>query len=134
MSIKGRTDLKEDFEIGKRATQEKFEDLIESTFNQIEDSLLQGPIGITGKRGLLGPDGLTSFNGLIGPDGVNFNNGLLGPTGSSHYMGLWLDVDGTIPLSPTAIGSTGQVIISPTAVYICNNTDSWILIGATSIF
>ncbi len=121
MSIKGRTDLKSEFENGKRATAEKFEDLIDSSFNQYEDSLLLGPIGITGKRGLLGPDGLTSFNGLIGP------------VGATHYIGLWLDSGATTVNGPTSSGTSGQVVIGSTSVYICYSNNNWIKIqGETS--
>jgi len=65
MSIKGRTDLKSEFEHGKAATAEKFEDLIDSSFNRYEDSILAGPIGMTGTLGLwlsesIAPTGSTS--------------------------------------------------------------------------
>lgn len=134
MSSKSRINLKLEFVSGTAATQTKFENIIDSSYNTSEDSILLGPIGQTGNRGLVGPIGLTSYNGLIGPGGTAFNNGLLGPTGPTHYLGLWLDLTGSTPGSSAATGSTGQVIISGTSIYICKSTNSWILIGATTTF
>ena len=134
MSSKSRINLKTEFVSGTAATQTKFEDLIDSSFNTYEDSVLLGPTGQTGTNGLVGPSGVTSYNGLIGPSGPGFDNGLLGPTGSVHYLGLWLDLSGPIPATSGATGSTGQVVISGTSVYVCNSINSWILIGATATF
>jgi hypothetical protein len=134
MSSKSRINLKTEFVSGTAATQTKFENLIDSAYNTNEDSVLMGPIGLTGTKGLVGPTGTTSYNGLIGPSGSAFNNGLLGPTGATHYLGLWLDQSGATPGSSASAGSTGQVIISGTAVYVCGGLNSWILIGATTIF
>ena len=134
MSSKSRINLKTEFVSGTAATQTKFENLIDSSYNTNEDSVLLGPVGLTGTRGLVGPTGVTSYNGLIGPSGSAFNNGLLGPTGATHYLGLWLDLSGATPGSSAATGSTGQVVISGTAVYVCGGLNSWILIGATTTF
>jgi hypothetical protein len=134
MSSKSRINLKTAFASGTAATQSKFEDLIDSSFNTYQDSVLLGPSGQTGTNGLVGPVGVTSYNGLIGPSGSAFNNGLLGPTGATHYLGLWLDLSGATPGSSAATGSTGQVVISGTSVYVCGGLNSWILIGATTTF
>jgi hypothetical protein len=122
MSSKSRINLKTAFASGTAATQSKFEDLIDSSYNTTNDSVLMGPIGLTGTMGLIGPTGSTSYNGL------------LGPTGATHYLGLWLDLSGATPGSSAATGSTGQVVISGTAVYVCGGLNSWILIGATTTF
>ena len=122
MSSKSRINLKTEFVSGTAATQTKFENLIDSAYNTNEDSVLMGPIGLTGTKGLVGPTGTTSYNGLIGP------------VGSTHYLGLWLDLSGSTPGSSAATGSTGQVVISGTAVYVCKSTNSSILIGATTTF
>jgi len=134
MSIKSRNDLKTQFVSGTAATQDKFNDVFDSSYNRNDDSLLHGPIGQTGTNGLVGPSGVTSYNGLIGPSGATFNNGLIGPDGNTHYLGLWLDLSGPIPATSGATGSTGQVVISGTSVYICNSINSWIVIGATATF
>ena len=133
MSSKSRINLKNEFVSGTAATQSKFEDLIDSSFNTYDDSVLVGPVGLTGTNGLVGPSGATHYNGLLGPDGATHYKGLLGPDGATHYIGLWLS-DNASPTGPTAPGSTGQVIISGTSIYICSSLDNWILIGATSIF
>ena len=122
MSSKSRINLKTEFVSGTAATQSKFEDLIDSAINLYEDSVLLGPIGSTGTRGLVGPAGVTSYNGVKGPDGA------------THYLGLWLDLNGATPGSSAATGSTGQIVISGTSVYVCKGLNSWILIGATSTF
>jgi hypothetical protein len=122
MSTKSRINLKNDFVSGTAATQSKFEDLIDSSYNTYQDSVLLGPSGQTGTNGLVGPSGVTSYNGLKGPDGA------------THYLGLWLDQSGATPGSSASTGSTGQVVISGTSVYICGGLNSWILIGATTTF
>ena len=122
MSTKSRINLKNDFVSGTAATQSKFEDLIDSSYNTYQDSILLGPSGQTGTNGLVGPTGVTSYNGLKGPDGA------------THYLGLWLDQSGATPGSSGSTGSTGQVVISGTSVYICGGLNSWILIGATTTF
>jgi hypothetical protein len=122
MSSQSRINLKTAFASGTAATQSKFEDLIDSSYNTTNDSVLMGPIGLTGTRGLVGPTGVTSYNGVKGPDGA------------THYLGLWLDLSGSTPGSSASTGSTGQVVISGTAVYVCGGLNSWILIGATTTF
>lgn len=122
MSSKSRINLKTEFVSGTAATQSKFEDLIDSSYNTNEDSVLLGPIGLTGTRGLVGPTGTTSYNGVKGPEGA------------THYLGLWLDLTGSTPGSSGSTGSTGQVIISGTSIYVCKSINSWIKIGATSTF
>jgi hypothetical protein len=122
MSSKSRINLKTEFVSGTAATQTKFENLIDSSYNTNEDSVLMGPIGLTGTKGLVGPTGTTSYNGVKGPDGA------------THYLGLWLDQSGATPGSSASTGSTGQVVISGTAVYVCSGLNSWILIGATTTF
>jgi len=134
MSIINRNALKAEFVSGTAATESKFEDVFDSHYNVYEDSVLLGPVGITGNYGLVGPSGPTSYNGLIGPDGATHYNGLLGPTGATHYVGLWLDSSGATTVSgPTATGATGQVVIGGTSVYVCISSNNWILLtGATS--
>ena len=110
MSIINRNTLKSKFETGKLATQSNFEDLIDSSFNRNEDSILLGPTGVTGQWGLLGPTGGT-------------------------YIGLHL-IGGTGPTGTTSIGSTGQVYIGlsgPTAnLYIHNGTQWFRFVGSTA--
>lgn len=133
MAIKNRTQLKSEFVSGTAATATKFEDLFDSHFNKYEDSVLNGPVGLTGTNGLIGPSGAEFYNGLIGPDGDEFFNGLIGPTGATHFTGLWLDLLSGEPLGPSAAGLTGQVIISSENIYICSSLNNWIKIeGATS--
>jgi hypothetical protein len=122
MSSQSRINLKTAFASGTAATQSKFEDLIDSSYNTTNDSVLMGPIGLTGTKGLVGPIGSTSYNGVKGPDGA------------THYLGLWLDQSGSTPGSSASTGSTGQVVISGTSVYVCGGLNSWILIGATTTF
>lgn len=50
--MENRQNLKELFSNGTRATQEKFESFIDSTFNKEDDSILEGPMGMTGQIGL----------------------------------------------------------------------------------
>lgn len=126
MSIKSRINLKNEFVSGTAATQTKFEDLIESTYNTNDDSVLIGPMGLTGTNGLVGPAGSTHYNGLIGPDGA------------THYIGLWMDFGGSAPTGPTAAGSPGQVIYedgpSGPYLYICVAEDLWIRVNAEDTF
>jgi hypothetical protein len=101
MSVINRNSLKAEFQEGNMATQEYFADLIDSSYNRAEDSLLMGPLGLTGKYGLQGPTGGTYV-------------------GMYHYNAL-------APVGPTAPGSTGQVIIKPTGttgayMYVHNGT------------
>lgn len=134
MSSITRITLKTQFAAGTAATATKFGNLIDSAYNTNEDSVLIGPIGLTGTNGLVGPSGATHYNGLIGPSGATHYNGIIGPVGATHYTGLWLDLIGSTPGTAGSAGSTGQVIISGSDVYICKGLNSWILIGATTTF
>lgn len=79
MSIISRNSLKASFVSGTAATQTKFDDLFDSMFNKNDDSLLEGPVGMTGIKGLWldetsgAPTGATSIGStgqvvLDGPD------------------------------------------------------------------
>jgi len=52
MSIKTRTQLVAQTQTGQPATASKFEDMIDSAYNKAEDSILAGPLGMTGTVGL----------------------------------------------------------------------------------
>jgi hypothetical protein len=123
MSILSRNALKSEFTSGTAATSSKFEDVFDSTYNLKDDSVLLGPVGITGSYGILGPDGGTY-------------NGLIGPTGSTFFNGLWMS-SGSTPGSSASAGKTGETIIKiigPSAnVYIHNGTQ-WIKIEGISSF
>ena len=110
MAIKTRNTLKGLFAAGTAATQSKFDDLFDSHFNKGEDSILNGPVGLTGQNGLLGPSGATFYNGLLGRTGVT------GPTASY------------------SAGTTGEVILDGTAAYIHTGTVWFKITGATSVF
>lgn len=95
MAIKARIDLKSDFENGKQATAEKFKDLIDSSYNVYEDSLLQGPLGMTGKTGLW-------LSGPTAPTGPT-SNGIQGEVivdGSEIYIcyqtNSWIKITGDV--------------------------------------
>lgn len=123
MSIKNRNTLKAEFTSGLAATQEKFENVIDSSYNREEDSVLMGPTGITGTFGLIGPIGGT-------------HNGVKGPAGSTHYIGLFLSTLGTAPTGPVSSGMTGEVFLgasgSTAYAYIHDGTN-WIrFIGETN--
>ena len=104
-------ELKAEFSNGNQATEESFGNLIDSMYIKSEDSLLLGPLGLTG------------------------NYGLLGPSGGTH-IGLYLS-GSTAPTGYTASGSTGQVIISITGgtgyVYL-HNGNQWLKIEASASF
>ena len=85
MSVINRNSLKAEFQEGSMATEAYFADFIDSTYNRAEDSVLMGPLGMTGKYGLLGPTGGTT-------------------------IGMYI-VNATQPASSSAAGSTGEVII-----------------------
>lgn len=124
MSITSRNNLKTEFISGTAATQAKFNDLIDSSYNTSDDSILIGPLGMTGSNGLVGPSGATSYNGLIGP----------GIPGNQVYPGLWIS-PGPTPALPSSVGSTGQVVFDTAnaAFYICLSTNNWIQVkGSTS--
>ena len=136
MSIKTRNTLKSEFVSGTAATQSKFEDIFDSQYNKAEDSVLIGPVGLTGTNGLVGPDGATHYNGLIGPSDSHHNglvgptgdlhyNGLIGPPGATHHFGLWYDNSGYVPGGANSLGTTGQTIIDSGVIYICVATNTW---------
>lgn len=133
MALKNRSTLKGEFSAGNQATEEKFGNLIDSSYNKQDDSVLMGPVGITGSYGLLGPTGGT-YRGLLGPSGSTSVYGLLGPTGSTSYYGLFIS-QGSTPAGPTAPGTLGEVFISlgaSPAMYVYNGT-YWVkFAGSTS--
>ena len=110
MAITKRSDLKDEFVDGQPATQEGFADMIDSAYNRAEDSVLMGPLGQTGKYGLLGPTGGT-------------------------YMGMYI-ISNTNQINPYWPGSTGQMIfqLGTTGVnmYIHNGTQWFKFVGATA--
>ena len=124
MSVINRTSLKAEFATGNRATSSYFEDLIDSAFNKAEDSVILGPVGITGKSGLIGPTGST-------------HNGLIGPSGATFYTGFYLI--GTTPGATNSPGSIGQVAfnnnVGSTSVdmYI-HNGSQWFKFSGTNTF
>jgi hypothetical protein len=121
MSVKNRNTLKSAFSNGLMATEENFEDLIDSPYSRAEDSVLMGPVGITGTFGLIGPTGGTY-------------NGLIGPSGSTYYIGLFLGT--TAPTGPSSSGRSGEVIFDSIGatpyVYIHNGVSWFRLVGATN--
>jgi hypothetical protein len=123
MSVKNRNTLKSDFSNGMMATEEKFSDMIDSPYNRAEDSVLMGPVGITGTFGLIGPAGGT-YNGLKGPEG---------PT---HHIGLFISTSINAPTGPTSNGIPGEVYFENTGVtaytYIHNGLSWFRIIGATN--
>lgn len=63
MSIKTRTQLTAQTATGQPATAAKFEDMIDSAYNKADDSILAGPLGITGSIGLwISATAPTAFN------------------------------------------------------------------------
>jgi hypothetical protein len=92
--IKTLNQLKSLFSTGNQATEDSFEDLIDSYYGKAEDSILIGPLGLTGTYGLIGPSGGT-YLGLLGPSGEIHYNGLLGPEGEEHFYGLIGPIGGT---------------------------------------
>ncbi len=114
MSIVNKTALKAEFSTGNRATAEYFADLIDSSYNKADDSVLLGPIGSTGKYGLLGP------------------------TGGTH---IGLHMVSTIPGATNSTGSTGQIAIengvgpgsTGVNLYI-HNGSQWLKFSGTNSF
>ena len=63
MSQLNRDDLKNEFLKDNVLTQDRFENLIDSTYNKVDDPLLVGPTGATGPTGAEGPQGpIGEFN------------------------------------------------------------------------
>jgi hypothetical protein len=120
--IKTINALKTLFSLGKQATEDSFSDLIDSFYGKAEDSVLLGPLGLTGTYGLIGPTGGT-HRGLIGPS-------------SGNYLGFYY-LGGTAPGSSSSSGSTGQIIFSVTGgtgyMYI-HSGSQWIKIEGISNF
>lgn len=85
MSIKTRTQLVAQTATGQQASASKFEDIIDSAYNRAGDSILVGPLGMTGTKGFwisaTAPIGYTSA-GTTGQ--VAF--GITGATGATSYM------------------------------------------------
>jgi hypothetical protein len=123
MSVKNRNTLKAEFSNGMMATEEKFENMIDSPYSRAEDSVLMGPVGITGKYGLIGPTGGTY-------------NGLRGPAGSTHYVGMFLSTSTTAPTGPGSTGTAGEIYFQTTGTtayaYIHNGTSWFRVTGATT--
>ena len=129
MSIKSRNTLKSEFVAGTAATADKFADIFDSHFNKYEDSVLAGPVGLTGTNGLIGPDGATFFNGLLGPDGATFFNGLIGPDGATSYNGIWYNVIDTVPGSTTSTGKVGQLCADDNGIWVCYAENQWVFLS-----
>ena len=83
MSILSRNALKAEFVSGTAATQQKFEDLFDSSYNMNDDSVLMGPVGMTGSLGLWisndAEPGSSSASGLTGQT-------ILGSSGPTAYV------------------------------------------------
>jgi hypothetical protein len=129
MSIKNRNTLKSEFVSGTAATSSKFDDIFDSHFNKYEDSVLAGPLGLTGTNGLVGPDGATFFNGLIGPGGTTFHNGLLGPDGETSYNGVWYTIINDVPGSTGATGIAGQISADINGIWVCYEDNKWVFLS-----
>lgn len=108
--VKNVNDLKDIFSTGNQANESAFGDLLDSAYNKSDDSILLGPLGITGTYGLIGPSGGTHF-GLLGPIGGT-HYGLIGPAGGT-FKGLYLSSKGATEVSPGTSGSIGETIIYP---------------------
>jgi hypothetical protein len=84
MANKTRTQLTTQFGTGQQASASKFEDLIDSAYNRSEDSVLAGPLGVTGTLGLwisaTAPSGPVS-SGSTGQTVVS-----IGVSGATSYM------------------------------------------------
>ena len=86
MSIASRNTLKTGFVAGTAATSSKFNDLIDSSFNRNDDSLVLVPTGMTGVYGLLGPTGGTYMGMFVSPAYAGFT-GASGMTGQTVFQG-----------------------------------------------
>jgi hypothetical protein len=110
--MSSRSDLKNSFSTGNQATPAIFANLIDSTYNTTEDSLLLGPVGYTGSYGLIGPIGGT-------------------------YVGLFISskTENPTPSSPGILGETFFSVNGPTAYgYFCIGTDTWIRLPGSTAF
>jgi hypothetical protein len=85
MSIKTRTQLVAQTATGQQASASKFEDMIDSAYNKAEDSILAGPIGLTGSIGLwVSATAPTAYTSAGSTGRIAF--GLTGATGATSYM------------------------------------------------
>jgi hypothetical protein len=135
MSIISRNALKAEFISGTAATELKFGDLFDSNYNRNDDSIMQGPSGLTGTWGMQGPTGGTG-QGLLGPTGATYYQGLKGPQDGTYPTGLWLGA-GSTPGSSGASGNSGQVLfdsIGGTAYMYVHNGTQWLLFTGSSNF
>jgi hypothetical protein len=135
MSIISRNSLKSKFVSGTAATQSKFDDLFDSSYNKTDDSILLGPVGITGLYGALGPTGGT-FNSMIGPSGATFYEGLKGPQTGTFPFGLWVST-ASVPGATSSAGVTGQTIFQisgATANMYVHTGSQWIKFSGDSSF
>jgi len=134
--IKTLNQLKSLFSTGNQATEDLFEDLIDSYYGKAEDSILIGPLGLTGTYGLIGPSGGT-YLGLLGPSGATHYNGLLGPSGETHYNGFYYG-GFTAPADSSDTGNRGQIRIvingNDTDMYIHDGFQWWKLPAALQSF
>jgi hypothetical protein len=115
MSIYNRNALKAEFQTGNQATQASFADMIDSAYNKYEDSVLLGPIGVTGSYGLLGPTGGT----FIGTYIISTVPGSTNSPGATGQIAFQNNVGGT--------GSTGV------NMYI-HNGSQWFKFSGTNTF
>jgi hypothetical protein len=83
MSILSRSALKAEFVSGTAATQQKFEDIFDSSYNKNDESVLMGPVGMTGTLGLwYSDDAAPVSSGATGLTGQT----ILGSSGPTAYM------------------------------------------------
>jgi hypothetical protein len=91
MAIKTRDQLKQSFSPNSIPTSQDFNDLIDSQYNMIENSLTKGATGPKGDQGAPGMDGARGESGIDGVSGTSGLSGSSGISGSSGSSG----VDGT---------------------------------------
>jgi hypothetical protein len=127
MSIISRNSLKSKFVSGTAATQSKFDDLFDSSYNKNDDSVLLGPTGITGAYGLW-------FTNLGSTPTSLSATGSTGQV-ASGASGLWLCIAqntwillpssiNTGPTGPTgSTGPTGPIgVTGPTGISLTYGT------------
>lgn len=88
MAITSRATNKTNFASGTAATGDKFVNLFDSMYSKYDDSVMLGPVGVSGLYGLIGP------------------------TGGTHY-GVYPS-GGSAPTGSSASGYTGQFIVAAT--------------------
>lgn len=69
MSAINRTALKAEFQTGNQATAAYFTDLIDSSFNKVDDNLLLGPVGLSDNWGVFISSTGPTFNNSVGQTG-----------------------------------------------------------------